>query len=86
MKVGKDKWKHFFVGILLGMLLHLGLDYFFDLPVLRSLLVSLLLMITLCYGFEILSLVTGFGHYEWADAVSGMVGGAIGITLLSSVQ
>ena len=86
MKIGLDKWKHFYVGMLLGAVLQVALGYLLGPSSLTAIFSSLALLVIICYGFEIFSLVTGLGHYEWADAVSGIVGGIIGLVLATTIR
>lgn len=74
----KDKWKHFYVGIPLGILLqffamHLLGDYTY------ASAAAFIVLVIICYGFELVSLVTGKGHYEVMDAVAGIAGGLLGM-------
>lgn len=85
MKVGWDKWKHFFTGIPLGIAIQLLLALNTGLHPLTILAISIVLLVVICYGFELFSLATGMGHYEWADAWAGIAGGLIGISLVVSV-
>lgn len=79
MKIAKDKWKHFFVGIGMGAVLqsfflsgmHLRLSF--------SIVSALLFSIAIAYGFELFSKFTGKGHYDVMDAVAGVAGAIIGI-------
>ncbi|MEP7164460.1 MAG: hypothetical protein ABI741_07195 [Ferruginibacter sp.] len=77
----RDKWKHFYVGICLGILLQAAAIYFFQIsPVFSGLLVFTALL-AICYGFELFSLLTGRGHYELMDAFAGIIGGTLGMGL-----
>jgi len=79
--IGPDKWKHFYVGILMGAILQsvawvllpgkTGLDT----------LLTFAAVVAVSYGFELFSLVTGKGHYEVLDAVAAIIGGIIGMAL-----
>ena len=40
-----------------------------------------MVVISISYGFELYSKVTGRGHYEIADAVASIIGGIIGIAV-----
>jgi len=78
-KIARDKWKHFYVGIPLGALLFWLSILIWPSQQWLALAVASAILIAICYGFEVFSKVTGFGHYEVADAVAGIIGGAIGI-------
>jgi hypothetical protein len=78
-KIAPDKWKHFYVGILMGAVLQ-GLGWWL-LPgqVGLSVVIALTIVVVISYGFELFSLVTGKGHYEFMDAVASVIGGSVGM-------
>ena len=78
-KIAPDKWKHFFVGIPLGILLEFIFVYFFPLHLLYATATSFIILLAGCYAFELFSLITGKGHYELLDVLAGVIGGVIGI-------
>ena len=78
MKIEKDKWKHFYVGIAMGVVLQLPALFLFPSGLLASAVV-LFLVVAISYGFELFSLVTGSGHYDFMDAVAGIIGGLLGM-------
>jgi glycopeptide antibiotics resistance protein len=80
-KIGNDKKKHFFVGIPLGLLLQYFSSYFFPVQTIFAITISLIILAAICYGFELLSLITGKGHADNLDAIAGILGGIIGIAL-----
>ena len=87
-KIAPDKWKHFYVGILMGAVLQ-GLGWWLlpGHPGL-SVVIALAIVIIVSYGFELFSLFTGRGHYEFMDAVASVVGGSLGmgaVLLLSQI-
>jgi VanZ family protein len=81
-KIGRDKWKHFFVGIAMGIVLQ-GFSWFLfpGQPVLGTVL-AFFLVIIISYGFELFSKFTGKGHYEFNDAVAGTIGGVLGMLMI----
>ena len=81
-KIAPDKWKHFFVGIAMGAVLQAFAWWVIKDHHLLATIIAMVLVIVISYGFEIFSLVTGRGHYEFADAVAGTIGGAIGMGLV----
>ena len=85
-KIGRDKWKHFFVGIVLGAILQTLCWYFFPANHLISIGAAFILLFAICYGFELFSLITGFGHYEFMDVVAGTIGGALGILFVLVIK
>jgi len=74
-----DKWRHFYWGIPLGFLLQATAFYFIPWSVLLAIIIAFILLLAICYGFEIVSLITGKGHYEMMDAIAGIAGGLIGM-------
>ena len=76
-----DKWKHFYVGIPLGALLQAAAIYFIPLHPILNVLIAFLSLFLICYAFELVSLITGKGHYDRIDIVAGVLGGAIGIVI-----
>ncbi len=81
-----DKWKHFYVGIPLGFVLQAVVVFFFSFPAGIASLVAFGGLVAVCYGFELLSLVSGKGHYDLMDAIAGIAGGSIGIALIWMVS
>ncbi|MES1215584.1 MAG: hypothetical protein ABUT20_08705 [Bacteroidota bacterium] len=81
-KIAPDKWKHFYVGIALGAVIYGSAIFLWPLQPLSAFIISSAVLIAICYGFELLSLVTGKGHYELMDAVAGIVGGFAGIGIV----
>ena len=78
MKIAADKWKHFFVGIAMGVVLQI----FFSLLDFRlgfAILLAIIFSIAIAYGFELFSKFTGKGHYDIMDAVAGVIGASVGI-------
>jgi glycopeptide antibiotics resistance protein len=78
-KIAPDKWKHFYVGILMGLVLQAGVLWLLaDQPVLGTGIV-LMIVIVISYGFELFSKVTGMGIYDFMDAVASVIGGVVGM-------
>lgn len=81
-KIAPDKWKHFFVGIAMGAVLQ-GIAWW-TLPghAVMAILLTLIVVIAISYGFELYSKFTGHGHYEVMDAVASVIGGLLGMGLI----
>ena len=77
-KIAPDKWKHFYVGILMGVIVQLIDRWLFVNPVL-SVIITLLIIIIISYGFELFSKITGIGRYDFMDAVASVIGGVAGM-------
>jgi hypothetical protein len=84
--IKKDKWRHFIVGVCMGLLFEgVALHYFPDSPWAGSFIVFGFVLL-ICYGFELASLVFKRGHYDVIDAVAGILGGLMGMVIMISVQ
>jgi glycopeptide antibiotics resistance protein len=80
--VKRDKWRHFIVGVGMGLLFEALLLYFLPhYKIAGSVLVFLIIML-ISYGFELGSLILKKGHYDVMDAVAGAIGGLVGITVV----
>jgi VanZ family protein len=85
-KIPRDKWKHFLVGIFMGGVLQAFAYWLlFDHHFLAT-LIAFVLVIAISYGFELFSLFTGKGHYDFLDAVAGTIGGVLGMVVVIIVQ
>ena len=78
-RIAPDKWKHFFVGILMGACLAGFFLFILGSSPTLSIVLALGISIAISYGFELFSLFTGRGHYELLDAVASIIGAALGI-------
>jgi hypothetical protein len=80
-RIEPDKWKHFWVGIAMGLVLQPILIYLITDP-LWSISITLAIVVIIAYGFELFSKITGKGHHEILDAVATIIGGIIGIAII----
>ena len=80
-KIAPDKWKHFYVGIVLGAIVYRLSILLWPQQVIAA-AVSIAVIIAICYGFELFSLISGKGHYEIKDAIAGIIGGLAGLALM----
>lgn len=80
-RIERDKWIHFLAGIPMGILV--TLFSFRMLPQNNYLAISLsvVLVVAISYGFEIFSLLTKKGHYDFFDAVASTIGGVTGLAM-----
>ena len=85
-KIAKDKKKHFYVGIPLGLVLQVAAMYFLPAQPILATVISFAVLAAGCYGFELFSWVTGIGCAENLDAIAGILGGIIGIGIYFSVR
>lgn len=82
IKIAPDKWKHFFVGIVMGVSLQAAAWYLMPTHFIAGTIATGIIVVAISYGFEIFSLITKRGHYEILDAVATIIGGAIGIAII----
>ena len=86
IKLEPDKKKHFWVGMLMGAIFHILVIFFLPQNFWLSILITFILIVALCYGFELFSLITKLGHYEVMDAIAGIIGGVIGMGVILLLQ
>ena len=84
--IARDKWRHFYVGIPMGIVLQAFLTWLIPDHFWLASLLAFVLVIAISYGFELFSKFTGKGHYEVLDAVAGVIGGAMGMGVTICVQ
>ena len=85
-KIARDKWKHFYVGIAMGIVLQLVFGWLFPGHHIKASICALILVIIISYGFELFSLITGLGVYGVMDAVAGTIGGLAGMAVILRFQ
>ena len=85
-KIARDKWRHFFVGIPMGIVLQAFLWLLFPGQLVLETVIGFILVITISYGFELFSKFTGKGHYEFNDAVAATIGGVLGMIIILMVE
>ena len=80
-RIEADKWKHFFTGIVMGIILQAAALYLFPGNMVLGIVIVLLIVILISYGFELFSKITGKGHHDVMDAVASIMGGVLGMIL-----
>ena len=80
-KVAPDKWKHFFVGIVMGIVLQGFVSFLLRDHLILATVIAFILVIVISYGFELFSKTTGLGIYDFIDAVASVIGGLLGMAL-----
>lgn len=85
-KIQPDKWRHFYVGILMGVVLQFISWKMFTHNAVLSIGIALLVVAAISYGFELFSKITGMGRYDIMDAVASIIGGVIGMALVLPLQ
>lgn len=86
MKIAPDKWKHFFVGIAMGLVLQSLLWWLLPLHIVIATVVAFAVVVAISYGFELYSKITGYGHYEVMDAVAAIIGGVLGMAVVLVIE
>lgn len=81
-----DKWRHFEVGILMGLILQFISWKMFNGNFWTSVIITSVIIIVISYGFELFSKLTGKGTYDFMDAVASVIGGVIGMLLALPLQ
>lgn len=79
IKIEPDKKKHFLVAIPLGVILQAFAQLLYPFQPASAGLASFIILVIICYGFEVFSLITGKGHYDFIDAIAGILGGVLGM-------
>jgi hypothetical protein len=86
LKIARDKWKHFFVGIAMGIVLQASLWFLFSGQIVLETVIAFTLVITISYGFELFSKFTSKGHYDIYDALAGIIGGVLGMIIILIIE
>lgn len=85
-KIAADKWKHFYAGIILGVVVLAFLLFLLEEQLTLCVLISFVIVTAVSYGFELFSKITGMGHHDLMDAVASIIGGVIGIVLTLAIH
>ena len=80
--IAPDKWKHFYVGILMGGILQIASFWLLQNQPVLSTSIAFIIVIAVSYGFELFSKITGMGHYDFMDAVASTIGGVAGMGIV----
>ena len=80
-KPAPDKWKHFFVGIAMGVVLQGFASFLLKDHLVIATAIVFVLVLAISYGFELFSKTTGLGVYDIIDAVASAVGGVLGMAV-----
>jgi hypothetical protein len=86
MRIAQDKWKHFWVGIAMGLLFQAVGMYLLPLHLYVATTISFIIVVAISYGFELYSKYTGHGHYEVLDAVAAIIGGVLGMGVVLMIE
>ena len=86
MKIPPDKLKHFLVGLLMGLFFQGIAWWLIPTYFITATIITFIIIVTISYGFELFSKITGHGHYEVMDAVASVIGGIIGMGTILLLQ
>ncbi|HYE53631.1 MAG TPA: hypothetical protein VD996_02270 [Chitinophagaceae bacterium] len=86
MRIAPDKWKHFYAGIFMGLVLQGAGWWLLPEQVLLASVLAFVVVVAVSYGFELFSKITGIGHYDFMDAVASAIGGVVGMAVILLVQ
>lgn len=78
-RIERDKWIHFISGIPIGILVTIFSFRVLPQNTYLAISLSVVLLVTISYGFEIFSLLTRKGQYDFFDAVASTIGGILGL-------
>jgi len=84
-RIAPDKWRHFYAGIAMGLILQIISGILFP-SLFTAVIVTLLIVTVISFGFELFSLVTGIGYYDFMDAIATIIGGIAGMGLVFIFQ
>lgn len=80
-RIAPDKKRHFYVGILMGLVLQALSLYVVPTLPFQATMLALGIVIAISYGFELFSKFTGHGVYDFMDAVASVLGGIAGMAI-----
>ena len=80
-KIAPDKWRHFLAGIVMGTVLQTAAWFVLPERPVTGIIIVLVTVIVISYGFELLSLLSGRGHHDIMDAVASIIGGVTGMAV-----
>jgi hypothetical protein len=86
MRIAQDKWKHFWVGIAMGLFFQAVGMYLLPMHLYVATAISFIIVVAISYGFELYSKYTGHGHYEVMDAVAAIIGGVLGMGVVVMLE
>ncbi|MGZ5134520.1 MAG: hypothetical protein ACXWCG_05205 [Flavitalea sp.] len=78
-RIAPDKWRHFFAGIILGVVLQSAAWWLLTGKLQLATFIVFIIVLIISYGFELFSKVTGKGRYDFIDAVATVIGGVVGM-------
>lgn len=85
-RIQPDKWRHFFAGIAMGLVLQSLGWWLLPMHEVLATIAAFVLVIVISYGFELFSKITGHGYHEVMDAIASIIGGVVGIGIILLLQ
>ena len=74
------------MGIGMGAVLQGFASFLLQDQILLATIIAFILVLTISYGFELFSKITGLGRYDFIDAVASAIGGVLGMGLSLFVE
>ena len=71
------------MGIAMGGILQLAGHWLFPRSAGTAILATFVIVIVISYGFELFSMATGLGRYDFYDAIASIIGGVLGMTAVA---
>ncbi|RYG45781.1 MAG: hypothetical protein EOO01_17260 [Chitinophagaceae bacterium] len=81
-RIAADKWRHFYVGIPMGIVLQMLARWLYQPPLIYAVLIAFAAVVAISYGFELFSKITGLGVYDFMDAIASVIGGVLGMCIV----
>ncbi|GEP96127.1 hypothetical protein CCY01nite_23870 [Chitinophaga cymbidii] len=69
----------------MGAVLQAAMMFLFPGQQMLAGLLAMAAVVAISYGFELFSLITGWGHYDFWDAVASILGGTIGVAVIVGI-
>jgi VanZ family protein len=82
MKIAQDKQKHFYVGVVIGIVMEAFFSFLMPAHLGISVILALAISFAGAYAFELFSKISGRGHYELMDAIAALIGAVPGIAIV----
>jgi glycopeptide antibiotics resistance protein len=81
-KIAPDKWRHFIAGIIMGVIVQAFFWWLWPDQLKLITFLTFIIVLSVSYGFELFSKITGKGRYDFMDAVASVIGGVLGMGLI----
>jgi len=81
-KIARDKWRHFYAGIPMGIVFQMLAKWLYHPPLSHAVFAAITAVIAVSYGFELFSKLSRLGIYDFMDAVASIIGGVVGMLVV----